>query len=231
MAVDCEHSWYGRPARHHDAPADQHEIQGTQEVQQETPQETQQEDPVPDVPLDSPSEPASASMDAASSSVGASIYSSEPSEGLLNSQGLLVPEETPVVLPPRPASVYPSTPQSTLDEDDEDDYGADVEFEDAEENTPASSSSASGFVFPESLPLGVVAKKLKSVRVRASCRAPAKLALTSQPPLRKATHPIVPIGRWITQHLAARKSSIPPGSPDEEGTEYDPGRSYPSQPS
>ena len=110
-------------------------------------------------------------------------------------------------LPLRPATVYPSTPLCTLSEDlhladDEGGDGKDVELEDAEESTPASTSSkSSGFVFPESLTLAAVARKLKAVRVKAGRLAPAKLSLSSQLPLWKASHPRIPASPQVVSLL------------------------------
>ena len=250
MAVDCQHSWYRRPVLNRDAPAYQHEGQQAQQAAsaehadhdsaarfEETPAGSA------DVPPEAPPESAGASMDLDSSLSGVSARFEESPEMLLNSQGLLVYQEGPVDLPSRPATVYPSMPLVSLSEDlqmsddegdhDDDVRNGDIEFEETEESTPAStSSSSSGFVFPDSLPLAAVAKKFKAVRVKASRRAPAKLFASSQPSVRKATHSSVLANRKSTQHLAARRSDTsPPMASDMENTEHDPGKSNPSQPS
>ena len=249
MAVDCQHSWFRRPVLNRDAPADQHEARQAQQVAsaeradhdpaahfEETPASSA------DAPPEAPPESTSAAMDLDSSLGEVSARTEEPPEVLLNSQGLLVYQEGSVDLPPRPATVCPSTSLVSLSDDlqmsddegvDDDDGDGDVDFEETEESTPAStSSSSSGFVFPDALPLAAVAKKFKAVRVKASRRAPAKLFSSSQPPLWKTTHPSVPANRKPTQHPAARRSDpSPPVASDVENTEHDPGKSNPSQPS
>ena len=83
------------------------------------------------------------------------------------------------------------------------DGDSDGDADDADDAAVASSSDY--FVFPDLLPLAAVAKRFKATCGKLSCRAPAKLLTTPQPPLRKATHPAAPNPRKATLHPAAKK--------------------------
>ena len=150
---------------------------------------------------------------------------------VLDSQGLFISQDIHAGRPSRRPNVCPSTPLS------EDLYMTEDENEDEEEpvntstRSSTTSSSSSSFVFPESLPLVAVAKKFKAARNKLGCSAPAKLLPMSQQPLRKATHPVVPMSRKPTVHPATKRPTTPsPDLPDERSTEQEPGRSNPSQP-
>ena len=238
MAVDCEFSWYRRPVLNANAESrpDEQSRETADQNEQEPP--SAREEPVPEPPVpsqDAPPDPQESAQVPMDESPDPDLSQSTAPGAALDSQGLLLSQDVAVELPPRPTNVCPSSPDCTLsedlymtdDEDEANDDSPDVASVDTSVDAPAdslASSSSGSFVFPESLPLASVAKKFKAARGKLGRRAPAKILPTSQPPLRKATHPVAHSARRPTVHPATKKSAaVTQQQLDEHLSEQDPG--------